>query len=179
MWCDGPYFPDWVAEHERNSIRARVGEFEASFRSVEGTSENSRKGGNRFASAVVESRRGRRGSVDRFAREGRFHTSRAHHGKRPLTLAWWAASGRNGHSFCYIPGAGDDESWANGSTSADFHAHREALLDIAESRFDTLVERIVSGRVTGVAKHRSEVEICGEGLLDADAMNEAIARWDS
>ena len=31
----------------------------------------------------------------------------------PLTLAWWAASGRERAQFCYIPGAGDDgESWA-------------------------------------------------------------------
>ena len=103
--------------------------------------------------------------VDRFAREGRFHNSPAHHGKRPFTLAWWAASGRERAQFLLHTGSrGRRESWANGLTSADFHAHREALLDIAESRFDTLVERIVSGR-HGVAKHRSEVEICGEGLL--------------
>ena len=49
VWCDGPYFPDWVAEHERNSIRARVGGFEASFRSVEWDVGELRKScGNRF-----------------------------------------------------------------------------------------------------------------------------------
>ena len=33
-WFEGPHLPEWVAEHERNSIRALVPEFEASLKST-------------------------------------------------------------------------------------------------------------------------------------------------
>jgi tRNA A64-2'-O-ribosylphosphate transferase len=176
VWCDGPYFPDWVAEHERNSIRARVGEFEASFRSVEwDVGELAKKLRKPFRCVWLS--RGEDGadlSIDSLERED-FTPLVLITASAPLHWRGGRRVGVNGHSFCYIPGAGDDEeSWANGLTSADFHAHREALLDIAESRFDTLVDRIVSGRVTGSRSIDPRSRFAAKGCsLDADAMNEA------
>ena len=176
-WFEGPHLPEWVAEHERNSIRALVPEFEASLKST-GWDVGE-------LAAILEKpfrcvwvSRGEDGaelSLESLA-EADFTPLILVTASAPLHWRGERRVGVNGHSFAYVPGAADDEeSWSRGLTADMFHEHRDALLHASERDIDNIIARIVDGRI-GKPREldpRSRLAPRGCAPMDSRAAEEA------
>ena len=87
-WFEGPHLPEWVAEHERNSIRALVPEFEASLKSTGwDVGELAAILEKPFRCVWVSQGRRRRRTLARVARRGGLYSAYTRHGERAAALA--------------------------------------------------------------------------------------------
>ena len=175
---DGPFLPHWISDNEKNSIRARLDYFMASFEAV--------KYDVRPLAAIltkpfrcVWASRDECPIVDVDAID--FTPLILLTASAPLHWRGERRVGINGQSFAYIPGAGDDEeSWARGLTPQLFDAHVDALLGMPERDVASFITRIVDGTIATPnmmdPRARLPARGCDQDASVASAMNAADGR---
>jgi len=143
----GVRLPEWVSENERVAVNALREKFDASLRRSgwDAGSELRDVLKKPFRCVWVSHGGDGDGLSAETLRNENFTPIVLVSVSEPLQGRGERKVGVHGHSFAYVPGAGDDEeSWARGLTPELYRAHSTELVRASEQDIDALVAKIVS-----------------------------------
>lgn len=157
----GVRLPHWVSENERVAVNARLEHFDASLQRSgwDAGSELRDVLKKPFRCVWVSQGGDGDGLTAETLRNENFTPIVLVSVSEPLRGRGERKVGVHGHSYAYVPGAGDDEeSWARGLTPELYRAHSAELVRASEQEIDALVAKIVS---------RSRLKTKGDAFVDA------------
>ena len=157
----GVWLPAWVSENERVAVNAMRERFDASLRRSgwDAGAELRDVLKKPFRCVWVSQGGDGDGLTAETLRNENFTPIVLVSASAPLLGRGERRVGVHGHSFAYVPGAGDDEeSWARGLTPQLFRAHSAELVRASERDINALVAKIVS---------RAKLETKSDALGDA------------